>query len=85
MRQVCHLISTPDAQVKLLIVDEIHLLHDDRGAVIESIIARTVRQIEVRRLAVQFADSDRLQTLAAKGKLGSMPRPKLYSQVAAWG
>ena len=34
-------------QVKLLIVDEIHLLHDDRGPVIESIIARTVRQIEV--------------------------------------
>jgi replicative superfamily II helicase len=34
--------------VKLLIVDEIHLLHDDRGPVIESIIARTVRQIEVR-------------------------------------
>jgi len=33
--------------VKLLIVDEIHLLHDDRGPVIESIIARTVRQIEV--------------------------------------
>jgi replicative superfamily II helicase len=28
-------------------VDEIHLLHDDRGSVIESIIARTVRQIEV--------------------------------------
>jgi len=28
-------------------VDEIHLLHDDRGPVIESIIARTVRQIEV--------------------------------------
>ena len=35
-------------QVKLLIMDEIHLLHDDRGAVIESIVARTVRQIEVR-------------------------------------
>lgn len=34
-------------QVRLLIVDEIHLLHDDRGSVIESIIARTVRQIEV--------------------------------------
>ena len=28
-------------------MDEIHLLHDDRGSVIESIIARTVRQIEV--------------------------------------
>ncbi|GER32011.1 U5 small nuclear ribonucleoprotein helicase [Striga asiatica] len=32
--------------VKLLIVDEIHLLHDNRGPVLESIIARTVRQIE---------------------------------------
>eukprot|EP01027_Heterolobosea_sp_BB2_P011038 GEZU01016104.1.p1 GENE.GEZU01016104.1~~GEZU01016104.1.p1 ORF type:complete len:2151 (-),score=711.87 GEZU01016104.1:145-6597(-) len=32
--------------VKLLIIDEIHLLHDDRGPVLESIIARTLRQIE---------------------------------------
>lgn len=32
--------------VKLLIVDEIHLLHDNRGPVLESIVARTVRQIE---------------------------------------
>lgn len=32
--------------VKLIIVDEIHLLHDTRGAVIESIIARTVRKME---------------------------------------
>ncbi|KAL8456657.1 hypothetical protein ACS0TY_034773 [Phlomoides rotata] len=32
--------------VKLLIIDEIHLLHDNRGPVLESIIARTVRQIE---------------------------------------
>ena len=35
--------------VRLLIIDEIHLLHDNRGPVIESIVARTVRQIEVRR------------------------------------
>jgi Lhr-like helicase len=35
--------------VRLVIIDEIHLLHDDRGAVLESIVARTVRQIEVRR------------------------------------
>lgn len=34
--------------VRLLIIDEIHLLHDSRGPVIESIVARTVRQIEVR-------------------------------------
>ena len=33
--------------VRLLIIDEIHLLHDDRGPVLESIVARTVRQIEV--------------------------------------
>ena len=35
------------ASVKLLIIDEIHLLHDDNiGPVLESIVARTVRQIE---------------------------------------
>ncbi len=34
--------------VRLLIIDEIHLLHDGRGPVIESIVARTVRQVEVR-------------------------------------
>ncbi len=32
--------------VKLLIIDEVHLLHDTRGAVIESIISRTIRRIE---------------------------------------
>lgn len=32
--------------VRLLIIDEIHLLHDNRGPVLESIVARTVRQIE---------------------------------------
>lgn len=30
--------------VKLLIIDEVHLLHDDRGSVIETIVARTLRQ-----------------------------------------
>ncbi|GAA5891840.1 hypothetical protein JCM5296_003246 [Sporobolomyces johnsonii] len=33
-------------RVKLLIIDEVHLLHEDRGAVIESIVARTQRQVE---------------------------------------
>lgn len=32
--------------VSLVIVDEIHLLHDDRGPVLESILARTLRQVE---------------------------------------
>lgn len=31
--------------VKLLIIDEVHLLHDDRGSVIETIVARTLRQV----------------------------------------
>ena len=34
--------------VRLLIIDEIHLLHDGRGPVLESLVARTVRQVEVR-------------------------------------
>ncbi|KAL5724254.1 RNA helicase [Ranunculus cassubicifolius] len=35
--------------VKLLIIDEIHLLHDNRGPVLESIVARTVRQVETTK------------------------------------
>lgn len=33
--------------VKLIIIDEVHLLHDMRGPVLEAIVARTIRQIEV--------------------------------------
>lgn len=32
--------------VRLICIDEIHLLHDDRGPVIESIVSRTIRKIE---------------------------------------
>lgn len=32
--------------VKLLIIDEVHLLHGDRGPVVESLVARTLRQVE---------------------------------------
>lgn len=42
--------STGDTElvqkVQLLIIDEVHLLHDERGAVIESLVARTERQVE---------------------------------------
>ena len=42
--------STGDTElvqkVKLLIIDEVHMLHDERGAVIESLVARTERQVE---------------------------------------
>ena len=30
----------------MIIIDEVHLLHDSRGPVLEAIIARTIRQIE---------------------------------------
>ena len=32
--------------VELIIIDEIHLLHDSRGPVLEAIVSRTIRQIE---------------------------------------
>uniref|UniRef100_A0A914URZ7 U5 small nuclear ribonucleoprotein 200 kDa helicase n=1 Tax=Plectus sambesii TaxID=2011161 RepID=A0A914URZ7_9BILA len=32
--------------VRLVIFDEIHLLHDDRGPVLEALVARTIRQME---------------------------------------
>lgn len=32
--------------VRLVIIDEIHLLHDDRGPVLESIVSRTIRRTE---------------------------------------
>jgi len=34
--------------VRLIIIDEIHLLHDERGPALESVIARTIRRIEPR-------------------------------------
>ena len=32
--------------VRLIIIDEIHLLHDDRGPVLESVVSRTIRRTE---------------------------------------
>lgn len=32
--------------VRLIIIDEIHLLHDERGPVLEALVARTIRMIE---------------------------------------
>lgn len=36
------------ALVRLLIIDEVHLLNDDRGAVIETLVSRTQRQARCR-------------------------------------
>lgn len=45
--------------VRLIVIDEIHLLHDDRGPVLESIVSRTIRKIE------QTCDPVRLVGLSA--------------------
>lgn len=37
--------------VRLLIIDEVHLLHDDRGPVIETLVARTLRQVKLHVLS----------------------------------
>lgn len=42
------------AQVKLIIIDEVHLLHEDRGAVIESLVARTLRQVEQTQAMIRI-------------------------------
>ena len=36
--------------VRLVIIDEIHLLHDNRGPVLESLVARTIRQTETTQV-----------------------------------
>ncbi|CAG8556365.1 3173_t:CDS:10, partial [Acaulospora colombiana] len=50
--------STGDVEmvqkVKLLIIDEVHLLHDDRGAVLESLVARTRRQVETSQSVIRI-------------------------------
>jgi pre-mRNA-splicing helicase BRR2 len=40
--------------VKLVIIDEIHLLHDTRGPVIEALVARTLRQVETTQMHVRL-------------------------------
>uniref|UniRef100_A0A8B9LFU0 U5 small nuclear ribonucleoprotein 200 kDa helicase n=1 Tax=Astyanax mexicanus TaxID=7994 RepID=A0A8B9LFU0_ASTMX len=40
--------------VRLIIIDEIHLLHDDRGPVLESLIARTIRNVELTQEEVRL-------------------------------
>ena len=69
--------------VRLLILDEIHLLHDGRGPVLESIVARTVRQIEARAMPRMHACAHALCTkemvasgLSTRGRHGRLSRRK---------
>nr|CAH0109762.1 unnamed protein product [Daphnia galeata] len=40
--------------VKLLIIDEVHLLHGDRGPVVEALVARTLRQVESSQMMIRI-------------------------------
>ena len=40
--------------VRLVIIDEIHLLHDERGAVLEALVARCLRQVETSQEMVRL-------------------------------
>ncbi|KAG8919044.1 hypothetical protein FRC00_011818, partial [Tulasnella sp. 408] len=42
------------SKVKLLIIDEVHLLNEERGAVIETIVARTLRQVESSQSVIRI-------------------------------
>jgi activating signal cointegrator complex subunit 3 len=42
------------ASLRLLIIDEIHLLHDDRGPVLEAVVARTLRMSENQQQSVRI-------------------------------
>lgn len=42
------------SKIQLMIIDEIHLLNDDRGAVIESIVARTMQFAERMVVPIRF-------------------------------
>lgn len=42
------------AKVKLIIIDEVHLLNDDRGSVIETLVARTTRQVETSQSMIRI-------------------------------
>ncbi|XP_039272645.2 activating signal cointegrator 1 complex subunit 3-like [Styela clava] len=40
--------------VRLLIIDEVHLLHDERGPVLETLVARTLRQVETQQSMIRI-------------------------------
>lgn len=50
--------------VKLLIIDEVHLLHEDRGAVLEILVARTLRQVEASQSLIRIVGLSGVLTCA---------------------
>ena len=42
------------SSLRLLIIDEVHLLNDERGPVIETLVARTHRQVETTQSMIRI-------------------------------
>lgn len=59
---ICISISelTHPQSLKLLIIDEVHLLNEERGAVIETIVARTLRQACLYFLPIKLSTNPSL-------------------------
>jgi activating signal cointegrator complex subunit 3 len=43
------------SELKLMIIDEVHLLNEDRGRVLECIVARTIRKMELNQKFIRIA------------------------------
>ena len=55
------------AAARLLIIDEVHLLNDDRGPVIETLVARTHRQVETTQSSIRIV-----------GLSATLPNPRTW-------
>lgn len=53
-RNSAHWQSGLAASIRLLVIDEIHLLHDNRGPVLEAVVARTLRLAEIQQTRVRI-------------------------------
>lgn len=68
--------------VRLLILDEVHLLHEDRGPVLESLVARTLRQVSP---PPDLSIRSRLNLVPVPDKLvGSARRSKTDGMLKTW-
>ena len=52
--------------VKLLIIDEVHFLHDDQGSVLEALVARTLRQVS--GVCISFGEECFVAEIVRKGE-----------------
>ncbi|XP_023223865.1 activating signal cointegrator 1 complex subunit 3-like [Centruroides sculpturatus] len=55
--------------VRLIIIDEVHLLHGDRGPVLEAIVARTLRQVITLKMIVTTPEKWDVVTRKATGDI----------------